>query len=168
MTFVEPAAGQPDVRPDVESGFDRGLALDGIEQQVARLVRRVRRVIRDRAEHVHPDLQPAAYLALVLLHEQGPMRPSAIAEAFEIDKGPISRQVQHLVDLGLATRSADPDDGRAMIVAVSAEAERRLASLAVVRRARLQERLGEWSDEELHGFVADLARYNASLEAPAQ
>ena len=50
------------------------------------------------------------------------MRASAIAEQFDIDKGAISRQVQHLVDLGLVDRVTDPDDGRAMLVSVSDEA----------------------------------------------
>ena len=50
------------------------------------------------------------------------MRASAIAEAFGIDKGAISRQVQHLVDLGLVDRTPDPADGRADLLAASDDA----------------------------------------------
>ena len=113
---------------------------------------------------VHPDLQPASYLMLGHLAEHGPMRSSSIAEVFEIDKGAISRQVQHLVDLGLVDRTPDPADGRATLVSASDDAVRRLAEITAHRRRFLDERLSDWSDEELIGFVEVLGRYNAALD----
>ena len=50
---------------------------------------------------VHPDLQPASYLMLAYLVEHGPLRARPSPRRFDIDKGAVSRQVQHLVDLGL-------------------------------------------------------------------
>ena len=85
------------------------------------LIRRVRRVIGARAAMIHPDLQAAAYLMLAYVAEEGPQRSSAIAERFDIDKGAISRQVQHLVELGLLERKPDPADGRASILKVTAQ-----------------------------------------------
>ena len=79
-----------------------------LEQEVGVLIRRVRRVIGERARAVHESLQPASYLMLGYVNENGPVRASSIVEVFDIDKGAISRQVQHLIDLGLVERDARP------------------------------------------------------------
>ena len=128
------------------------------------MVRRIRRIIRERASAVHPDLQPSSYLLLGWLSQHGPQRGSAVAEQFDIDKGAISRQIQHLQDLGLVDRSPDPDDGRATLVAASATAVERLALVNDERRQWLDERLGDWSDAELSTFVAQLGSYNRALD----
>ena len=113
---------------------------------------------------VHADLHPSAYFLLVHIAEHGPVRASALVEAMDLDKGAMSRGVQHLIDLGLVDRTPDPDDGRATLLSVSAEGRTRLADMAVHRRKRLDERLSGWSDDELTAFVSELARYNATLE----
>ncbi|CAB4716404.1 MAG: MarR family transcriptional regulator [Actinobacteria bacterium] len=135
-----------------------------LEQEVGVLIRRIRRVIGERAQAVHEDLQPASYLMLSYLAEEGPMRASRMAETFQIDKGAISRQVQHLVDLGLVERTDDPDDGRAMLVSASPEAVRLLSQVQVQRRAWLDLQLGDWDEAELDAFVSELGRYNKALD----
>lgn len=135
-----------------------------LEHEVGVMIRRVRRVIHERAQAVHPDLQAASYLMLAYLGDHGPTRSSAVAELFSIDKGAISRQVQHLADLGLLERTPDPADGRATLLVVTEEGQARLAEVTTHRRQYLDRRLGDWSDEELSAFVAGLARYNAALD----
>lgn len=137
-----------------------------LEAEVAVMIRRVRRVIGERARAVHPELLPASYLMLGYVRDHGPVRASAIGAVFDIDKGAISRQVQHLIDLGLLDRSPDPDDGRATLLTVSGEALRRLEEVADQRRAQLAERLGDWTAEDLTSFAASLRRYNEALNEP--
>jgi DNA-binding MarR family transcriptional regulator len=153
------------IRPDEEADNpeSRGESLRRLEAEVGVLIRRIRRVIHERAHAVHADLQPSAYLLLAWLAHEGPVRASAIAESFGIDKGAISRQIQHLDELGLVTRAPDPGDGRAMLVAASDDAVRRMADIAAHRRKWLDEQLGDWSAAELNGFVDTLARYNEAL-----
>ncbi|MCW2791070.1 MAG: transcriptional regulator, MarR family [Nocardioides sp.] len=146
------------------TGESRTETLRRLEAEVGVLIRRIKRVIGERSRAVHPDLQPASYLMLSYLAEHGPMRSSAIAETFDIDKGAISRQVQHLVDLGLVDRTPDPGDGRASLVSASDDAVRRLADVTAHRRKWVDERLGDWSDAELTGFVDVLGRYNQALD----
>jgi len=143
----------------------RADSLRQLEHEVGVLIRRIKRVIGERAQAVHEDLQPASYLMLGYLAEQGPLRASAMAEVFHIDKGAISRQVQHLVELGLVARTPDPDDGRATLVAATDDAVRRMADVAEHRRKWLDEQLGDWSDEELLDFVKVLGRYNEALNS---
>ena len=140
--------------------------LDRLEQQLARLTRRARRVVAERATMVHPDLQPAAYLMLALLLDRGCLRPSEVVEFFDIDKGSISRQVHQLVELGLVEKSRDLEDGRALMLTLTDAGRRGMAQVARTRRARYSERLGDWSDEDLEALVGLLTRYNASLDRP--
>lgn len=144
--------------------MSRAEELGRLEQEVSILIRRVKRVIGERARAVHPDLQPASYLMLMFLAAEGPQRSSVVSERFGVDKGAISRQVQHLYDLGLLDRERDPRDGRASLVSASADAVRRMEAVDRDRRSWLQGRLGEWSEEDLRRFVSGLARYNSALD----
>lgn len=145
---------------------DRDQAVQRIEQELGVLIRRARRAIRERAREVHPDLQASTYIMLGYVREHGPLRPMAMCASFDLDKGSISRQVQHLLDLGLLDRTPDPDDGRATLIRLSDEGRRRMDDVAAHRRKLLDERLGEWSGDDLAGFAAELARYNATLTRP--
>ena len=142
----------------------RGDALGALEHEVGVVIRRVKRVIGVRARAVHEDLQPGSYLVLTHLAATGSCRSSAIADTFDMDKGAISRQVQHLTELGLIERTPDPADGRAALLTVTDDAHRRLADVQRNRREYLDQRLADWSDDDLRLFVDMLARYNASLD----
>lgn len=140
-------------------------SLHRLEQEVGVLVRRIRHVIGERARLVHPDLQPASYLMLSHVAAHGPMRASTVADLFAIDKGAISRQVTHLIELGLVEKSRDPEDGRAWLLQATPDAEQRLTSVAEARRSYLAERLVGWEEGDLELFTSLLARYNESLSS---
>jgi DNA-binding MarR family transcriptional regulator len=144
--------------------MSRAEELGRLEQEVGVLIRRVKRVIGERARAVHPDLQPASYLMLTYLAAVGPQRSSVMSEVFGVDKGAISRQVQHLCDLGLLLREADPVDGRAMLISASPDAVHRMQAIDGERRRWLAEQLAEWSEDDLREFVTGLARYNSALD----
>lgn len=148
------------------SDVSRTDALRELEGEVGVLIRRIRRVIGERARAVHPELLPASYLMLGYVRDHGPLRASAIGQVFDIDKGAISRQVQHLIDLGLLDRSPDPADGRATLLSASEDAVRRLEQVADDRRQYLADRLGDWSADEMAAFTASLRRYNDALSEP--
>jgi DNA-binding MarR family transcriptional regulator len=143
----------------------RAESLRHLEREVGVLIRRIKRVIGERARLVHEDLQPASYLMLSWVVEEGPIRASSMAETFNIDKGAVSRQLQHLDDLGLVERTPDPADGRATLVVASDDARRRLADVADHRRKWLDEQLGDWTTDDLETFAATLEKYNLSLNA---
>lgn len=134
-----------------------------IESEVATLIRRVKRVMGERAREVHPDLHPMTFFILTHLAKEGPMRGADLSDAFGMDKGGVSRQVQALVDLGLVERMPDPEDRRAILLDATAEGRRRLETMIRSRSDRFDERLSAWSDEELAGFSNQLAAYNRAL-----
>ena len=144
--------------------MSRAEELGRLERELGVLIRRVRRVIGERARAVHPDLQPASYLMLTFLMAEGPQRSSVVSERFNVDKGAISRQVQHLCDLGLLVREPDPADGRAMLISASPDAVHRLEAVDRDRMRWLDEQLAEWTEADLRDFVGGLSRYNTALD----
>ena len=146
-------------------GSGRQASVRQIETEVGVLIKRVRRVIAERAQEVHESLHPSTFLVLTHLADQGPLRASTIVGHFAMDKASVSRQVQHLLDIGLVDRTPDPEDGRATLLSVSDEGRRRLKDVAAHRTKLLDQRLGDWDDQELADFAAVLARYNATLDS---
>ena len=171
-----PAADDPAEREGARRGGRFGTAgpvsptmthrvetLRTLEQEMGVVVRRVRRVIVERARAVDPELQIAGFLVLSFLAGKGPARSADVVEELGIDKGAISRHVQHLIDLGLVSREPDPCDGRASILSVTEEGVLRMAVVAEHRRHNLQRKLADWTDDDLVEFVDSLSRYNRSL-----
>ena len=144
----------------------RAEAVRGVEDQLRAFVHRAKRSIATRAHAVHPELQGPSYLLLAWLSQREPVRASAIVEALGSDKGALSRQLQHLEELGLVERRPDPEDGRATLVNASEEAVRRLAAVDEEQRRSLCSRLGSWSVAELDDLAATLTRFNLDLAEP--
>lgn len=141
----------------------RDEALSGLEHEIGRLLRRVRRGLADRATQVDPSLNATSYSLLVTLNEFGPHRAADLADLFAVDKGAVSRVVHHLLELGLIERTPDPNDGRASILQVTPEAQRRLAALTDSRREEFGARLAGWEPESIGDLAQGLARFNAAI-----
>ena len=137
--------------------------LRAIEAEVGTLIRRVKRVMGERAREVHPELHPMTYFMLTHLATHGPLRGADLADAFGMDKGGVSRQVQSLVDLGLVERKPAPEDRRAILLDATDDGRERLDAMSRSRRDRFDGRLAEWTDEELSSFAAQLSAYNRAL-----
>jgi DNA-binding MarR family transcriptional regulator len=154
MTSTTATAASPGTRESL---------LGELEDEVTVLIRRARRVIGQRARSVHPDLAPGSYLVLIHLDTCGAARLSTLVDAFEADKGAMSRKVQHLVDLGFVARTADPHDGRAQQLSLTEAGRQSLREVAQERRDLLRERLDDWDEQDLSLLVHALARYNHAL-----
>src|SRR4051794_21746858 len=66
------------------------------------------------------DVEWSGHLVLRVLGQAGPCRSGSIAEALTADPSTVSRQVAALVREGLVERRADPGDGRACVLALTA------------------------------------------------
>lgn len=134
-----------------------------IETEVGTLIRRVKRVVGERAREVHPELHPMTFFILMHLEKEGPMRAADLSDAFGMDKGGVSRQVQTLVDLGLVERRPDAEDRRAILLDATEEGRKRLDAMRRRRSDRFDQRLSAWSDTEITTFADQLAEYNRYL-----
>jgi DNA-binding MarR family transcriptional regulator len=136
-----------------------------LEREIALLLRRSRAISARLAGQLHPDLDGAAYGLLALLRDAGPLRASDLVPRLGLDKSTVSRQVAHLVDLGLVDRAADPEDGRAQVLTPSAEGAARLERIRGVRRARWESDLADWPAADVARLGELLGRLNGIGEA---
>ena len=141
----------------------RATDLRRIESEVGALIRRVKRVMGERAKMLHPDLHPMTFFLLTHVIEHGPVRASDLVGAFGVDKGGVSRQVQTLVDLGFVLKEPDPHDRRATLLVASEEARERVDAMRRARSERFDQRLSDWSDADLADFADRLVAYNRAL-----
>lgn len=150
---------------DVDPGMDSHEAYVRLEREVALLLRRARAISGRLGGELHRDLDGAAYGLLVLLDDAGPLRASDVVARLGLDKSTVSRQVAALVDLGMVDRAADPDDGRAQVLSISAEGHRRLSEVREARRARWEADLADWPVSDVATLAALLGRLNRLGEA---
>jgi DNA-binding MarR family transcriptional regulator len=128
------------------------LAADRIGQEIGRLVRALTHLKRHQT-----DLAAAHVLAH--LAETGPQRVGAIAYAVGTDPSTVSRQVAVLVAAGLVERRADPDDGRAQMLAVTEAGLRCCEEGRRKRAALLTEVLSGWPDESRQRLAELIGRF---------
>jgi DNA-binding MarR family transcriptional regulator len=142
------------------------------------LIRLVRLMERKYAQYQveHPDaVERATYHLLVHLVKDGPRRAGALAEAVHSDPSTISRQIGHLVRLGLVERTADPEDGRATLLAATAEGRRVFEENRRIRNERIAEILADWPENDrkalgdlLGRFTNDFERHKSKATEPAR
>jgi DNA-binding MarR family transcriptional regulator len=145
--------------PDAHKAFVQ------LEREIGLLLRRSRAISARLAGELHPDLDGAAYGLLSLLQDTGPLRASDLVARLGLDKSTVSRQISHLVDLGLVDRAADPVDGRAQVLTPSAEGSTRLARIRDVRRARWERDMSDWPSSDVATLADLLHRLNRLGEA---
>jgi DNA-binding MarR family transcriptional regulator len=134
-----------------------------IEQQLTVLLRRVQRIHLSTTSG-EVNLERSAYGIMCKLSDEGPQRLGALAASFGLDPSTITRQVQALEEIGLASRHTDPTDRRASILDLTESGRRVLDQTRTHRRARLQAALVDWPEPDLADFGRLLKEFNASLD----
>jgi DNA-binding MarR family transcriptional regulator len=110
------------------------------------------------------DVESAAQLLLRTIAHEGPLRASALAEAVHLDLSTVSRQTSALVSRGLLERRADPEDGRASLLALTDAGHRVLAEQILTRQSFFDEVLADWKIDDLHRFAALLERFTTDYQ----
>lgn len=136
-----------------------------IEQAVRTLFRQSRspRFHHDTERRAGIAVDRASYGVLYRLAEVAPARLSDLAHHLGVDVSTVSRQVAALEQRGLVTREADPDDRRAVRLALTADGAGVLARMRDAWHERLAEAVGRWSDAEIATFAGMLDRFVAGL-----
>ena len=137
------------------------------EELGTQLVRLIRLVDRLQAQEIaaNPDsVERAGYLLLVHLVKDGPRRPGELAEAVHSDPSTVSRQIAQLVRLGYVVRTPDPVDGRASLIAATAEGKRVFEENRRGRTQRLAAMLADWPAEERATLTRLLGRFTTVME----
>lgn len=156
MIAPEPDAAAAELTPqDVERGTRLANALFGFGKQQASFAARMSKTGIDRS---------AIVLLKNLLH-LGPSRSRALAEAVHSDPSTVSRQVAALVSDGLVERRADPEDGRASLLAVTDHGVRLLEEQRARFALSIARMVSHWDPADLDTFVGLFERFLADHQS---
>lgn len=128
-------------------------SLAEFQWQVNLLFTRARLLWKESAARVHPDLQPAGYKLLGFVARAGVTNAHLVAEAFEMDKSVVSRQVKALEELGLVVSRPDEGDGRQRVLAATPLAHEALRALRADHAERLRAALDGLTPDELAAAI---------------
>lgn len=145
------------------SGEPAEQVYEQLQYQTALFARRAERVRMGGVADQQQSIDRAAYLLLNRLEREGPVGVKALALAMGIDSSTVTRQVAPLVEGGLVDRVPNPNDGRAVLLALSEVGLQRLHQVRASRQALMRELLADWSPEDREQFAALLTRFNQSM-----
>ncbi|MFE4329464.1 MarR family winged helix-turn-helix transcriptional regulator [Streptomyces sp. NPDC056831] len=137
---------------------ERQESLDVIQRELTAFARRARAA----AARLHPELPLVSYTLLAHIDDRHGCRATDLAAHYMLDKSTVSRQIGALEKLGLVERHPDPDDHRIQVLHPTEAGTQALASTQASRRSAYQERLADWTADDLAGFAEYLLRYNAA------
>nr|WP_307486269.1 MarR family transcriptional regulator [Microbacterium trichothecenolyticum] len=149
-----------------ELSEDRREAVQALESSFSELMTVFRRFVSEAAERVSPGMLPATFKALSVVSRFGPLTLSALAERLAADKGFLSRAISELEELGLVTRTPDPNDRRSRLIAVTETGHARLADARAPHESRLYEAMADWSVDDIR-HLSTLLHALAVGESPA-
>ena len=109
----------------------------------------------------------ASYGVLARVGELQPVRLSDLAHVLGVDVSTTSRQVATLEQRGLMSRSADPDDGRAVRLDLTPAGQLHLATLSHAWHEIVAESLIDWHPREIAKFATMVDRFVVNLASSA-
>ncbi|MEO7058731.1 MAG: MarR family winged helix-turn-helix transcriptional regulator [Lapillicoccus sp.] len=110
-----------------------------------------------------PGLDYSHFPTLFTLGHE-PRRVSALAELIHSDISTVSRQVSHLVQIGLVEKIGDPDDGRAQLLSLSPTGRQVIDDLVKRRGEWFELLLKDWKEEDAVAFLGFLTRFGDDVE----
>lgn len=136
------------------------------DDEAVALVISLHRLVRSLRRSSSDGLPPTQLIVLAQLAESGPLRIGELAERVPCSQPAATTVVAALGTRRLLSRQADPDDGRAVWVALTAAGEREILSTARSEAEVLAKRLTELSGEAQERVLAagPLLRWLAEAE----
>ncbi|MFE0020561.1 MarR family winged helix-turn-helix transcriptional regulator [Amycolatopsis sp. NPDC059021] len=137
---------------------------DQLGHELVRLVRLINKAKSQVSKQGPDGIERAAYAILFALIHEGPQRTSKLAEMMHAEISTVSRQSSSLVQHGLVERQADPEDGRACLLAPTAEGLRVFEENRKQRNQWLAEVLADWPEEDRQSLNKLFNRLNSGIE----
>lgn len=157
------------------SGAHHGTVSESEAAEIAEVASRVRLIVGRLSRRLRLDpggdrLTPTQLATLSTIERCAPLRSGDLAAAEGISKASMTRVVTVMADLGLIERRADPHDGRACQVQLSAHGRSELARLRSQRTGYIATRLSACTPEQRAALLAampvlELIAQDASGEA---
>jgi DNA-binding MarR family transcriptional regulator len=106
------------------------------------------RTARRLRQEAGSELSPSLTAALATIERHGPITPSELAARERVQRPTATRVLARLEEMGLARRTADPQDRRSSLVSVTPAAGALLEELRTRKTAFLAERLERLNAED--------------------
>ncbi|OCR22392.1 hypothetical protein AFK24_25155 [Pseudomonas syringae] len=151
--------------PETTKILLRERALTELGAELNMLIAGFRTVSAEAAAVFDPPLTPSGFHLLQWLRAHGPAKASQIADGLLMDRSVISRLVNHLRTLGLIQVRAGDDDGRSIVVDLTAIGREQLGIAEVHKGNRFTQRTEQLTDSELTQLTLLLRRLNLSSGA---
>jgi DNA-binding MarR family transcriptional regulator len=134
--------------------------LQRVERAIVRIARigAGREAARNRAERSGVHLSRPAISIISALHASGPVRLSRVSDVTNLEAPLVSREVARLCEGGYVKRAADPTDGRASIVDLTAKGRRAYAAYRQATDQIVVEAFADWKASELRTLADYLER----------
>jgi DNA-binding MarR family transcriptional regulator len=133
----------------------------------AELDRRLAQLWRVLARGQHGQLSRTATSVLATLRDSGPQRVTALAATEAVAQPTMTTLIGRLERDGLVARGSDPEDARAVRVAITADGRARLEARRAARTALLGDRLMGLDDSERAALLAALPLLDKLTEGNA-
>ena len=131
-----------------------------------RLLSAVARLNRWASRRAGVSASVAAWRLLAAIEELGPSRIGELARIDNCSQPTVTGQVRRLEDAGWVRRKRDPDDARAVLIALTPAGAANLQAVRAARSAVVQPRLAELTDAQRR-TLADAVVVLEQLAAPA-
>jgi DNA-binding MarR family transcriptional regulator len=134
-------------------------ATDAVYREIETISRRV----AARSRSVGAPLSPVEHSLVNFIGATPGCRATDIAAAFQLNRSTVSRQLGTLTQLGLIEQlPQDENSGkRGRVLALTDRGRQQLARSMEAHRGAMNERLADWTEDEIAAFAAVLRRFNS-------
>ncbi|MFD0277895.1 MarR family winged helix-turn-helix transcriptional regulator [Kitasatospora sp. NPDC127111] len=134
---------------------------DAVAEALGTLLRRSTRAALHRrlTEGLGEAVDDVTYPVLSGLARTGPRSAADLAAEIGLDRSGVSRRATRLEEAGLLRRTADPDDRRATLLALTEDGERTVAVMRHRLAASIEDTLATWPPGEARAFARALRRF---------
>ena len=143
----------------------RGHGPEGGEENLVRTMARTSQAMRRHLERTIGDVPGgmSAWWVLRHLHHAGPQAQADMARSVGVAGSTLTRRLEQMEADGLITRTADPDDGRRIIVALSEEGEATRGGQRERADAEVERLIAGVAPEDIEAFGRMVERIRQNL-----
>lgn len=163
MTVADGPVRTGTARTTEEAGVLSQEGAEAIVEALRVLVRRSRS-LNSGSLGADGDTLPS-WLAGVLAHLEASEchRLGELADRLGVTASTLSRQIAHIETLGYAERTTDPEDRRAVNVALTEAGAAALARHRATHVTLLRQAIPDWTDSEAHELVRQMTRLSDAI-----
>jgi DNA-binding MarR family transcriptional regulator len=134
--------------------------LEAMQRNLTRLVRQVSipRFHQRVLSRVGVEIDRVEAIALARIVDGGPLRLTELADLLGVACSTAGRHAAHLEGRHLVTRSVDPTDGRAVVVAATEQGEALVGRIRLANMELLAEAMHDWDPQEVERLTGLLGR----------